>query len=271
MPDTVTCVFVHGWAMNSAVWDDVIQQLPDWINVVLVDLPGHGSMANVEANSLDDYVQALTPLVHRPVLWVGWSLGGLAVLRLAELYPQRVAAALLVATNPCFVRRDDWSCGVDSAVFSQFENELNQQQKKTIRRFLALQVKGLPNAMKVVKKLQSSIEQRGEASSHALTVGLDILLKADLRDVVRNYVVHNDAVQHHVALNNKPLIHWCFGAKDSLVPNELAGVLEKDFAQKNIVVNKQASHAPFISHSEDFIKQLIGCAEKIRDNQTRVN
>jgi len=254
MPDTVTCVFVHGWAMNSAVWDDVIQQLPGWMNIVLVDLPGHGSMAGVEANSLDDYVQALTPLVHRPVLWVGWSLGGLAVLRLAELYPERVAAALLVATNPCFVRRNGWVYGVDSSVFAQFEDELNQQQKKTIRRFLALQVKGLPNAMKVVKKLQNSIDQRGEAASHALTVGLDILLNTDLRDVVRN---------------NESQIHWCFGAKDSLVPKELASILEKDFAQKNIIINEQASHAPFISHSENFIKQLIGCAEKIRGNQSK--
>ena len=83
-PDSVTCVFVHGWAMNSAVWDECIEQLPDWINVVVVDLPGHGSMVKVPASSLDDYVQALIPLVHRPVLWVGWSLGGLAVLRLAE-------------------------------------------------------------------------------------------------------------------------------------------------------------------------------------------
>ncbi len=249
MPDTVTCVFVHGWAMNSAVWDDVILQLPDWINVVVVDLPGHGSMVDVEANSLDDYVQALTPLVHRPVLWVGWSLGGLAVLRLAELYPQRVAAALLIATNPCFVRRDDWSCGVESSVFSQFENELNQQQKKTLRRFLALQAKGLPDAMEVVKQLQSSLEQRGQASVHALSAGLDILLNTDLRDVVKNI---------------EPPINWLFGGKDSLVPKELAHVLEKNFAQKNIVINESASHAPFISHSEDFIKQLVNVAETVR-------
>ena len=255
MPNTVTCVFVHGWAMNSAVWDDVIQQLPDWINVVLVDLPGHGSMVDMEANSLDDYVQVLAPLVHRPVLWVGWSLGGLAVLRLAEIYPQRVAAALLVATNPCFVRRDEWSCGVDSAVFSQFENELNQQQKKTIRRFLALQVKGLPNAMTVVKKLQNSIDQRGQASPHSLTVGLDILLNTDLRDVLKNI---------------EAPMYWCFGAKDGLVPKELAGVLERSFSQNEIVLNEQASHAPFISHREHFIKQLIDCAEKVRCHQAAI-
>ena len=84
MSDSVTCVFVHGWAMNSAVWDECVEQLPDWINVAVVDLPGHGSMAQVQENSLDDYVQAVIPLEHRPLLWVGWSLGRLAVLRLAE-------------------------------------------------------------------------------------------------------------------------------------------------------------------------------------------
>jgi len=116
---SVTCVFVHGWAMNSAVWNDCVSRLPDWINVILVDLPGHGSMADVTADSLDDFVQYLHPLVHRPVMWVGWSLGGLAVLRLAELYPQRVAAALLVATNPCFVQKSGWQSAVDKSVFDQ--------------------------------------------------------------------------------------------------------------------------------------------------------
>ncbi len=142
MPDSVNCVFVHGWAMNSAVWDECITRLPDWINVIVVDLPGHGTMADVDFNSLDDCVQALVPLVHQPVIWVGWSLGGLAVLRLAELYPQRVAAVLLVATNPCFVRQADWSCAVEKKVFSQFSSDLKNNQEKTIRRFLALAGEG---------------------------------------------------------------------------------------------------------------------------------
>ncbi len=249
MPNSVTCVFVHGWAMNSAVWEECIEQLPDWINVVLVDLPGHGSMAGVPVNSLDDYVQALVPLVHRPVLWVGWSLGGLAVLRLAELYPQRVAAALLIASNPCFVRQENWPCAVDESVFKQFASDLNNNQKKTIRRFLALQVKGLADAMHVVRQLQQSIEARGEASMQALSTGLDILLKTDLRQTLKNI--------------DSPL-HWLLGAKDVLVPRELANVLEKDFAQKNVTLFDDASHAPFISQRDLFVEKIVSIAQKIR-------
>jgi len=255
MPKSVTCVFVHGWAMNSAVWDECIKQLPDWINVVVIDLPGHGSMAGVKSLVLDDYVQALTPLVHRPVLWVGWSLGGLAVLRLAELFPQRVAAAMLVATNPCFAARADWSCAVESSIFDQFASDLNKNQDKTIRRFLALQVKGLPDAMHVVRQLQKSIQARGQASMQALNSGLKILLDTDLRQMLKSI--------------DCPL-HWYLGAKDSLVPAELAQALTDKYAQENVVLHPYASHAPFISHDKDFVKQLIAVAQRVRDNQSKL-
>jgi pimeloyl-[acyl-carrier protein] methyl ester esterase len=251
MSNLVTCVFVHGWAMNGAVWEECIAKLPDWIDVIVVDLPGHGAMADVQVNALDDYVQAIVPLVHRPVIWVGWSLGGLAVLRLAELYPERVASALLVATNPCFVSQPDWSCAVDAAVFNQFASDLSQHQEKTIRRFLALQVKGLPHAMNVVRQLQKSIQLRGQASTQALASGLQILLEVDLRQAIK--------------LMQCPL-HWLLGGKDSLVPAALAQVLQEEYAQNNVVLNAKASHAPFISHGDGFIKQLVNVAEQVRDS-----
>jgi pimeloyl-[acyl-carrier protein] methyl ester esterase len=250
MRNSVTCIFVHGWAMNSAVWNDCIEQLPDWINVIVVDLPGHGTMSGVSAKSLDDYVQALVPLVHQPVIWVGWSLGGLAVLRLAELHPQRVAAALLVATNPCFVRQESWGCAVDAQVFNQFSTDLNKNQDKTIRRFLALQVKGLADGLSMVKNLQRSIQTRGQASTQALECGLKILKQSDLRMALKSI--------------NRPL-HWLLGAKDALVPGEkLAQVLTQQYQQENVVLHEQASHAPFMSHQEDFITQLVKIAEQSR-------
>ena len=253
MSDSVTCVFVHGWAMNSAVWDECVNQLPDWINVIVVDLPGHGTMAGVSANKLDDYVQALAPLVHQPVIWVGWSLGGLAVLRLAELYPQRVASALLVATNPCFVSQADWPCAVEAKVFDQFASDLKENQQKTIRRFLALQVKGLPDVKFVVRQLQQSMQSRGQASTQALVFALDILLETDLRQTLKTI--------------DCPL-HWLLGAKDALVPGELAQVLRQQYEQQNVVLLPQASHAPFISHREDFVKQLINIAQQQRDKKS---
>ena len=246
---SVTCVFVHGWAMNSAVWDECIAKLPDWINVVVVDLPGHGTMADVAVDTLDDLVQALIPLVHRPVIWVGWSLGGLAVLRLAELYPQRVAAALVIACNPCFVRQKNWPSAVDEDVFNQFSENLNKNQQKTIQRFLSLQVKGLPESKQVVKQLQASLQSRGQASMQALNTGLQLLLETDLRQSLRSI---------------ESQLHWLFGGQDGLVPCSVAKVLQDEYGQDNVVVNAKASHAPFVSHQDDFIEQLLEIAEQFR-------
>jgi len=256
MRESVTCVFVHGWAMNSAVWDDCITQLPDWIDAIVVDLPGHGTMAEVQlgnqTNTLDDYVQALIPLVHRPVIWVGWSLGGLVVLRLAELYPQRVASALLIATSPCFVAQPGWPCAVEADVFDQFAVNLQRHQEKTIQRFLALQVKGLPGAKNIIRQLQKSLQSRGPASSEALVSGLKVLQETDLRQ--------------NIKLIESPL-HWLLGGMDALVPRELEKVLQQEYAQQDVTVSAKAGHVPFISHRDDFVKQLLDMAETLRSSK----
>ena len=137
----VTCVFVHGWAMNSAVWSHCLPMLPDWMDVIRVDLPGHGTMSEVKATGIDDYVQSLAAVINRPAIWVGWSMGGLAVLQLAKYYPERVAGLFMVASNPCFVRQPDWQCAVERDVFRQFAESLEQDIDATVKRVLALQVR----------------------------------------------------------------------------------------------------------------------------------
>jgi pimeloyl-[acyl-carrier protein] methyl ester esterase len=247
--EKITCVFVHGWAMNGAVWQHCFDLLPEWMDVIQVDLPGHGSMADVKAESINDYVQALAALVSRPVIWIGWSLGGLAVLKLARDYPERVAGLFMVASNPCFVQKENWPCAVDKNVFELFADSLEKDTDGTIKRFLALQVKGSGVTMSTVRELQQALQQRGRASIEALRAGLNILAETDLRDEL-SYL--------HCPVN------WLLGGKDALVPVELSGALKT--LQPNIknIVEKEAAHAPFISHPENFTKALIDFAEDLR-------
>ena len=121
---SITCVFVHGWAMNSAVWESTIAGLPEWVDAIRLDLPGHGTMTTVNADKLEDYVNTISLVVQKPAIWVGWSLGGLAVLRLARFFPERIAGLFMVACNPCFVKKADWDVAVDNEVFEQFSQSL---------------------------------------------------------------------------------------------------------------------------------------------------
>ena len=245
----VSCVFVHGWAMNGAVWEACFDLLPDWIDVIQIDLPGHGTMAEVKAESINDYVQTLAALVNRPVVWVGWSLGGLALLQLAREYPERVAGLFMVASTPCFVRKDDWTCAVEEDVFKLFADSLAENVDATIKRFLALQVKGSGVTMSTVRELQQSLQQRGRPSLSALKSGLDILAMTDLRT--------------ELPYLNRP-VTWLLGGRDALVPVSLAEALKKLQPNINVLIEKEAAHAPFISHPENFTSALIEFAETLR-------
>ncbi len=245
----ITCVFVHGWAMNGAVWEKCFDLLPDWIDVIQVDLPGHGSMAEVKADSINDYVQTLTAVVNRPVIWVGWSLGGLVLLQLARSYPERVAGLFMVASTPCFVRKNNWDCAVEEQVFQLFEASLTENVDATIKRFLALQVKGSGVAMSTIRELQQSLQQRGQPSLVALKSGLAILATTDLRA--------------ELPYLNCP-ITWLLGGRDTLVPVALVDKVKSLQPNINILLEQNAAHAPFISHPENFTNHLIAFAESLR-------
>lgn len=245
----VTCVFVHGWAMNSAVWVNCLPMLPEWMDVIRVDLPGHGTMSQVEATGIDDYVQSLAAVINRPAIWVGWSLGGLAVLRLAQLYPERIAGLFMIASNPCFVRKPGWQTAIEHDIFRQFAESLERDVDATVKRFLALQVKGSGAAMKTVRSLQQSLKQRGQPSINALRLGLEILASTDLREELLPL--------------NCPLT-WYLGGRDKLVPATVAEGLKNLKPDINTIIEAEAAHAPFISHPEAFAQSLITFAQDLR-------
>lgn len=206
-------------------------------------------MADITADSIDDYVQALVPLTHRPVLWVGWSFGALVLMRLAELYPERVAALFLVAASPCFVQRSDWLAAVDKTTFIEFAKSLERDQQKTLSRFLSLQMQGVENARQSLRQLQQQMKKRGIASVAALTTGLQILLENDFRATVSRL--------------DCP-ISWFFGDRDTLVPAALADAIHQLYGRHKIYFEAGAAHAPFFSHPQSFADALVAQARRLR-------
>ncbi len=235
--------------MNSAVWQHGLQQLPSWINPLTVDLPGYGASAGVRATSLDDYVDHVARQITRPSLLVGWSLGGLVSLGLARRHAQRVLALFQVATSPRFVRAADWYCAIDSSVFEQFEQSLQQDVNRTIRRFLALQVRGTSTSMQTIRQLQRTLDAHGLPGRETLLVGLKLLAETDLTAELQ-------------ALEC-PLT-WLLGDKDALVPVELADRLAQLSTNADVQRLTGAGHAPMLSHPDEFSHALLHTAERLR-------
>ena len=244
----IDTVFVHGWAMNSAVWQLCLQQLPGTIRPLCIDLPGYGASAGVSANTLDEYVEHVADQITHPVMLVGWSLGGLVSLKLAQTYPDKVLALLQVATNPKFVQDSHWHNAIEASVFEQFAASLKTDMVKTIRRFLALQVRGTQTSMQTIRELQRAIDARGLPTIEALLAGLKILSASDLTAVLQQLQCP---------------VTWLLGENDMLVPHELAATLKQMSPDTDVQILEGAGHAPFISHPDDFVNALLQAANQL--------
>lgn len=242
----IDVVFIHGWAMNSAVWQPCLQRLPDRVRTVCVDLPGYGDSRDVSAATLGEYVEHVARMVARPSVLVGWSLGGLVSLELARRHPAKVSALFQVATSPKFVQGGGWNAAIEGDVFDQFAASLEKDMEKTIRRFLALQVRGTGTSMQTVRELQRAIDARGLPGVEALRSGLKILSDTDLRETLQQLSCPVD---------------WLLGDKDVLVPVALAEALEQSPLNPRIHVMQGAGHAPFISDPDGFAGALVRAIE----------
>ncbi|PRY35819.1 alpha/beta fold hydrolase [Umezawaea tangerina] len=109
-PDAdVTVVLAHGYALDHRSWWRVVEALGTDCRVIAYDHRGHGKSypATRETATVEQLADDLGELVEREVptgrvVLVGHSMGGMAVMAMAErrprLYRQRVAGVVFVAT-----------------------------------------------------------------------------------------------------------------------------------------------------------------------------
>ena len=109
-------VLLHGWAMHSGIWACVCEQLAQNFRLHLVDLPGHGLSSAGESGSLQDMVEMVAEILRDNCVVAGWSLGGQVAIELALQKPMQVEKLVLIATTPCFIKREDWQWGMDATI-----------------------------------------------------------------------------------------------------------------------------------------------------------
>ncbi len=259
--DGAPVLFIHGWGMHSGMWGDVLPKLAKQHRVMAVDLPGHGFSPVIgkrEAESgkpwqrsthhsplttchVDVLVDRLAAQFTEPLTVCGWSLGGQIALRWAQRYPLQVSRLILISSTPCFVQQDNWPCAMAADTLGAFAAALQQDYLATLRRFLALQVRGGEQERELLISLRRLLQSRGEPDLAALQTGLDILRECDLRDALPQIVQPTLAIA---------------GVRDTLTPLAAMQYLADNMPAARLVTIEGAAHAPFLSHPEHFI-QLV--------------
>ena len=234
-------LLIHGWGMHGGVWDSVAERLAESFSVHIVDLPGYGFSIEQEANTLDAMVDELSAAFAEPLAVCGWSLGGQVALRWAAREPDKVRRLILVTSTPCFTGRADWDYGMEAEVLEKFAVELEQNHAATLRRFIALQLRGSEKERELLALMRERLFSRGEPDIDALRSGLEILRDADLRGELQNIRQPTLAIA---------------GERDKLTPPQASHYLVRAMPAARIVEIAGAAHTPFLSHPDLFVEQI---------------
>ena len=230
-------VLLHGWGMNSHVWQPIVPLLSQCAQVICVDLPGHGANSHLTLGTLDAAVQQLQAHIPANAVIMGWSLGGIIAQALAHQFPERVAGLILVASTPKFVAETAWTHAVSPDILATFAQNLQTDYLGTVKRFFALQFLNTKTDTRAVNALRDTIMAQ-PASQQALVDGLEILRTADF--------------------STQPVscpTQWVLGRLDKLIPASLADALP-EMGYKHIALLPQAAHVPFVTHSELFMEHI---------------
>ncbi|MDC9612720.1 pimeloyl-ACP methyl ester esterase BioH [Xenorhabdus khoisanae] len=234
-------VMLHGWGLNAEVWRSVEMCLAPHFRLHLVDLPGYGRSQPYPAMSLADMADTVWQQAPENALWLGWSLGGLVASRIALDHPEQVAGLVTVASSPKFSTDGDWP-GIKPTVLSAFEHQLSADFQKTVERFLALQTLGTDSARQDARVLKSVVLNQPMPTVDVLNAGLEILRTDDLRAELSQLQL--------------PFLR-IYGYLDGLVPRKIAAQLDREWPNTHSVIMRNAAHAPFISHPDEFVEVLM--------------
>ena len=235
-------VLLHGWGMNSDVWETLLPKLTPYFRVTLVDLPGHGRSLNSPADySLPNLANIIAKNLPSKFIVMGWSLGGMIATQIALNFPKQISKLILVASAPQFVRDDSWPEGTNTEVLNGFAEQLKQNYQQSINRFIAIQSMGSDSMREEQRTLRERVFRHGNPQPAALEGGLDILCCANLRPQL-------------------PQLHCptllIAGENDTLFRRKAAEQTLAIMNNARLSVIKGASHAPFLSHPNHFLAPL---------------
>ena len=223
---TERLVLLPGWSYSTAVLQPLADRLQalggDWLRVELAELP-----------ALDDprhWVDELNARLPADSWLGGWSLGGMLAAKLAMRRGKDCHGLITLASNACFVRRNDWPTAMSAEQFADFREGVANAPAAALKRFDLLAVRDADEPRALVRRLAARPE-----SSAGLLAGLDCLARLDLRVGLREWP--------------GPQLHL-LGGRDALVPRQAAQALRQFFPGARVELLENASHALPLSHAD---------------------
>ncbi|MXP51295.1 pimeloyl-ACP methyl ester esterase BioH [Pantoea sp. SoEX] len=243
----INLVFLHGWAINSEIWNFIIPFFEKEFRLYLIDLPGYGLNKVFNDVTLNELAKQLINFLPYKSVVIGWSLGGLIAMKLALMEPRNLSGIITISSSPKFVSTEYWP-GIKPKILYNFQHYVQNNLQQAIERFLILQTLGAKDVNINITKLKKIIFSQHIPSIHVLNHGLKILATTDLRKELTSIKI--------------PFLR-IYGALDNLVPRQIIPILDNIVPQSSSITFDKAAHIPFISHADIFYKHIVNFLNKI--------
>ena len=215
-------VLLPGWGLGTAPLEPLAAALHDLDEHLRVQLEPLPELTSSDPQQWLDELDANLP----EDCWLaGWSLGGMLATALAERRGERCCGLLTLASNPCFVAREDWPAAMPVETFQAFQQGFQTDSAATLKRFALLCAQGAEDSRSLGRSLAASAPQ---GRNEALRSGLELLATLDNRKALQQF--------------RGPQLHL-LGSADALVPPTLADALLALQPDIEIAVIESACHA----------------------------
>jgi len=225
-------VLIHGWGIDSQIWQSLPQKFSEVADVVTLDLPGFTKSPTLKDYSKQSLISWMAEVLPERCYLLGLSLGGMLSCAFAAQHPQRVEGLITISSNLNFVASNNYSAAMPAEQYQDFAASWKDNNSDCLKRFCGLQTQGDSQQRQLIKQLR---KMGGELDNNSGAELLKLLGEIDNQSAI-------------AGLNCPTLA--IFGEQDALVPVSCT----EQFSQLNncveIAIIEGAGHLPHLSQGE---------------------
>ena len=252
----IPLVFLHGWCMSSAVWQNQFMHFEDNFRLIAPDLRGHGKSRAVSGkHNFERYAADLTDLVQylglERIILIGWSMGGQIALQALDDLSGTLAGLVLVSTTPCFTATHDFPYGLAQNEASGMQLKVVRNLKRALngfhgRMFADGEIVSPQEAVRIKELFDSVVLP----DASAVVDALDSLVATDMRPLLGKISVP-------VLILNGDCDLICLPQASDYLADHIKSSFQKVFSG--------CGHAFFITRSEQFNNEIYQYARRVCD------
>ncbi len=278
-PDDLTVVLVHGYGHDGRVWTFQRRSLRGQARLVVPDQRGHGRSGRAKlgdagldrlGEDLRDVLAAVVPA--GPIVLVGHSMGGMAVMALAAAHPElfgpRIVGAVLMATSPG--RLTEVTFGVPAAV--------GRLARRVVPGVMALAIRQadlLERGRQVGSDLSALLTRHYSFASDvppSLVSFVTDMIDGTSVEVLADFYPAFDAHEKLAALAALAAIPVLVlvGDSDLMTPEDHSRAIAAMLPEAELVVVAHAGHMVLLEHPDIVSEHVLALVERSRGPAKRV-